>query len=335
MTCAYAGSNICGTDGMIAVDKVANKVRFYDPVSLKEIKSFDAPEPAIHELAISPDRRMAYMPLYGDGIYGNNKKPNNKIVAIDIAAKALVDVFELGAEFMGPHGMVMSSAGDLWVVCDIPSKMIRVRPEKRSIEAVYDTPGRGPHVLTMLPDESRIYTSSKEGDVGVFDMTRRAFVKGIAVRGPGIESGNGSGSEAILPTRDGRRVLVIDNDTCDLRVIDTASNELIDRVPLKMFPFTNPKRSRLSKLAFSPDGRHLMASSFTGGLAWIIDPADLRSQTVISVAKGPQGINYAPDGRYAYVSSHDSGILTKVDLIEKRAVAGIDGGSGIEVFCWY
>src|SRR5262249_32632013 len=79
-TTPYAGSNITGPSGLIAVDKVGNHIRFYDPESLRELKSFAAPEPAAHELAISHDRRTAFVPLYGDGIYGANKNPNNKIL---------------------------------------------------------------------------------------------------------------------------------------------------------------------------------------------------------------------------------------------------------------
>ena len=40
----YAGSNVTGDRGLIAVDKVGNKIRFYDPHSLREMKQFDAPE---------------------------------------------------------------------------------------------------------------------------------------------------------------------------------------------------------------------------------------------------------------------------------------------------
>jgi hypothetical protein len=65
--------------GLIAVDKVANKIRFYDPESLREQKQLDGPEPCVHELALSCDRRLAFVPLYGDGIYGSNKRPNNKV----------------------------------------------------------------------------------------------------------------------------------------------------------------------------------------------------------------------------------------------------------------
>ncbi len=62
---------------MIAVDKVGNKVRFYD-ADIKEMKVLDGPEPCVHELAMAPDRRTAYIPLYGDGIYGNNKNPQQQ-----------------------------------------------------------------------------------------------------------------------------------------------------------------------------------------------------------------------------------------------------------------
>ncbi len=334
MAAIYAGSNITGTDGVIAIDKVGNKIRFLDPETLQEIKALDVPEPAVHEMAITPDRRMAYVPLYGDGIYGRNT-PNNKILAVDIRERKIADIFDLGS-YLAPHGMVYSSAGDLWVVCDIPSKLLRIRPEQRSIEAAYDTPGKGPHVLGMLPDESRIYTSSKEGDVGVYDIARAGFTASVPVRVPGIEKGNGTGSEGILPLPDGSKVLVIDNSPkCDLRVIDTRTNELVDRVPLEGFPYTNSKRSRLAKLALSPDQRHLIATSFTGGLAWLIDATDYRRQTVIPVAKGPQGSAYTPCGRFAYVSSHDSGLLTKIDLEARRAVEGLEIGNGIEVLAWY
>jgi DNA-binding beta-propeller fold protein YncE len=335
MAAIYAGSNITGTDGVIAIDKVGNAIRFLDPVTLKEIKALPAPSPAVHEMAITPDRRMAYVPLYGDGIYAANKNPNNKILAVDLVDKAIVDVMDLG-QYQAPHGMVFTTAGDLWVVCDIPSKLLRIRPERRAIEAAYDTPGKGPHVLAMLPDESRIYTSSKEGDVGVFDIAEKAFVDRVSVRSPGIESGNGTGSEGILPLPDGSKVLVIDNSAkCDLRVIDTRTNALVDRVPLEGFPFTNAKRSRLAKLALSPDQRHLIATSFTGGLAWLIDATDYRHQTVIPLAKGPQGSAYTPCGRFAWVSSHDSGLLTKIDLEARYAVDALAIGNGIEVLAWY
>jgi DNA-binding beta-propeller fold protein YncE len=334
MTTPYAGSNITGTSGLIAVDKVGNQIRFYDPESLREIRSFPAPEPAVHELAIAHDRAHAFVPLYGDGIYGNNKRPNNKILVIDLTAQALVDVIELG-EMWAPHGMAATSDGKLWVVADIPNKLLVVDPARRKIEAAYDCPSKGAHQMALLPDESKVYASCKEGDLAVLDRRSRSWTAGVPMRAPGVASGNGSGSEGVMPTPAGDRLIVIDNDRNDLRVIDTRTDAEVDRVPLLSSPPSNPKRSRLAKLMFSPDGRTLVVTSYASALAWVIDAADLRRQTLVPVAKGPQGMAFPPDGRSVIVSSHDSGLLTRIDLAEPRAVAAYDGGSGIEVLAYY
>jgi DNA-binding beta-propeller fold protein YncE len=334
MTIPYAGSNITGTTGLIAVDKVGNHIRFYDPETLREVKSFAAPEPAAHELAISHDRRLAFVPLYGDGIYGNNRKPNNKVLVIDLAAQALVDVIDLG-EMTAPHGMVATSDGRLWVVADIPNKLFVLDPARRAVEAAYDCPARGAHQMALLPDESKVYVSCKEGDLSVFDRARREWVAAVPMRAPGVMGGNGSGSEGVMPTAAGDRVVVIDNTGNDLRVVDARTDTEIDRVPLISSPPSNPKRSRLAKLMFSLDGRYLVATAYASALTWVIDAADLRRQALVPVAKGPQGMAFPPDGKSVIVASHDSGLLTRIDLAEPRALAAYDGGSGIEVLAYY
>jgi DNA-binding beta-propeller fold protein YncE len=334
MTIPYAGSNITGTDGLIAVDKVGNHIRFYDPETLRETTSFAVPEPAAHELAISHDRRLAFVPLYGDGIYGNNRKPNNKILVIDLKAQALLDIIDLG-EITAPHGLVAASDGKLWVVADIPNRLLLVDPARRAIDAAYDCPSKGAHQMALLPDETKVYVSCKEGDLAVFDRRQRAWTAAVPMRAPGIMSGNGSGSEGVMPTPTGDRLVVIDNDRNDLRVIDTRTDTEVDRIPLVSCPPSNRKRSRLAKLMFSPDGRYLVATSYASGLTWVIDAADLRRQTPVPIAKGPQGMAFPPDGTSVIVASHDSGLLTRVDLAEPRAVAAYDGGAGIEVLAWY
>jgi DNA-binding beta-propeller fold protein YncE len=325
---------VTGINGLIAVDKVGNKIRFYDPQSLQEISQFNGPEPCVHELAVSHDHKLAFVPLYGDGIYGSNRNPNNKVLVIDLVRQELASVIALG-EFLAPHGMVATADGMLWVVCDISNKLLLIDPAKGTIATAYDCPAKGPHLVALTPDETKLYVSSKEGDLCTFDLAQRKFVAALPMRAAGVASGNGSGSEGLMPTPDGRWLLVIDNDRNDLHAIDIASNREIDRVPLTLNALSNVKRSRLCKLMFSPDGSHLVATSYASGLAWVIDPADLRRQTLVPVAKGPQGMTFPPDGKTVLVSSHDSGLLTRIDLETKRPLAAYDGGSGIEVLAYY
>jgi DNA-binding beta-propeller fold protein YncE len=329
------GSNTTGTRGVVAVDKVGNKIRFYDPRSMAEVKVIDGPSPCVHELAISHDHRRAYVPLYGDGIYGGNKNPNNKVVVVDLQSQSIADVITLSDGLVAPHGMVATADGKLWLVCDIPRKLVLLDPVRRGVEAIHDVPVKGPHLICSSADGSRLYVSAKEGDITVFDTVARRFVGSISVRSPGVESGNGSGTEGITPTPDGTHLIAIDNDRGDLRVIDTATLREVDRIPMTLQALTNPKRSRLGKLAFSPDGRHLVVTGYTSGNCWLLDPADYRRQTLVPVAKGPMGMAFPPEGGSVIVSSHDSGLLTRIDLESRREVAAYDGGAGIEVLTWY
>lgn len=318
---------------MIAVDKLGNKIRFYD-ADIREMKAIDGPEPCVHELAMAPDRRTAYVPLYGEGVYGNNQKPNNKVLVVDLSRQEIADLLDLG-RYVAPHGMTATHDGKLWVTCDIPNKLICVDVASRTVEAVCENPSKGGHMLDKLPDESKLYVSAKEGALGVFDLRQRKYIATVPLAADGVTSGNGSGSEGIAVSPDGKHVVVCDNDTTALRVIDTAADKQVARVQLAPFVYTNRKRSRMAKPAFSRDGEHLVAVNYASALAWVIDANDLSSQAMIPVAKGPMGISFPPDGKSALVTSHDSGLLTRIDLASCRAVAAYDGGSGIEVMAWY
>jgi DNA-binding beta-propeller fold protein YncE len=328
------GSNVTGRKGVIAIDKVGNKIRFLDPVSLTEVTTLEPPEKGVHELAISYDHKTAYVPLYGDGIYGANKTPNNKVLIVDLVQHQIAGVIELG-QYIAPHGLLATRDGKLWVTCDIPNKLLYIDPAARKIEAVYDIPGKGAHFITLLPDESRLFASNKEAAAQVFDTVKRSFVAAIPAMKDAQGTGNGSGYEGLTPTPDGRHLLIVDNDKSELHVIDTKTSKEVDRIPLQGAALTSIKRTRLVKLMFSPDGRTLVATSYGAGQAWVIDARDYRKQKLLAVAKGPQGVAFDPDGKTVIVSSHDSGLLTRVDLATGKPMRSYDGGDGIEALAFY
>jgi hypothetical protein len=69
---------LTGSRGLIAVDKVGNRVQvgnrvlFLDPGTYDTELTLEGFAPKVHELLIAPDRRFAYVPIYGDGIHGDN-----------------------------------------------------------------------------------------------------------------------------------------------------------------------------------------------------------------------------------------------------------------------
>src|SRR5262249_51497007 len=68
-----------GTRGLLLIDKLGATIRFLDPLTYKERSAFKvATNP--HDFALSPDGKTAYVPLYGDGVYGRNPNPGHEVV---------------------------------------------------------------------------------------------------------------------------------------------------------------------------------------------------------------------------------------------------------------
>ena len=77
-----------GTEGLVAIDKVGNRVLFLDPTNYALIFTLDGFAPRVHELLISEDHTRAFVPIYGDGIHGNNPHPGHLIAVIDLKKAA-------------------------------------------------------------------------------------------------------------------------------------------------------------------------------------------------------------------------------------------------------
>src|SRR5262245_3490499 len=69
-------NNATGTRGLILIDKVGRHIRFFDAATRTELSSIEAGV-APHDVAISPDHKTAYVPIYGDGVYGRNQNPGH------------------------------------------------------------------------------------------------------------------------------------------------------------------------------------------------------------------------------------------------------------------
>ncbi len=320
--------------GLIAVDKVANRIRFYDPVSVSEIAHLDGPSPTVHELALDPLQPVAYVPLYGDGIYGANRNPNNKVLVVDLLSRSVAAVIDLGGH-RAPHGLVATRDGSLWVVCDLDNTLLRIDLASRQVVDSYVVPGVGAHQLLLQSDELRLYVSNKQSAPQVFDLRQRRFIASLDVTAQAPGTGNGSGTEGMALSRDGRRLFIADNGQGAIHVFDTVSLKPEKTVPLRDLAPTNIKRTRLIKLQVSQDGRWLLATAYASGQVWIIDSQNMARQRQIAVAKGPQGVAFAADGRTVLVASHDSGLLTRLELASGRVVQAYEGGEGIESLAFY
>jgi YVTN family beta-propeller protein len=309
-----------GSAGVIMIDKRGGFVRFFDPVSLDQTASLGLESPP-HELAISPDHQTAYVPLYGDGVYGRNPHPGHTILMIDLAERRVSGTIDV-SPYQAPHGLQVDNAGMLYASCDLSRKLLVIDPKTRRTEAAIDTDGTG-HWAAVLPDGSKAYVANKDDRpfVSVIDLKARRMIGRIPMP---------NGTQGITASPDGARVLAIDIKEPSITVIDTATDEIVEHVGVADNTI-GPFRAR-----YSPDGAVLITVNHVDGLANIFDARALSApQATLRVGRQPFGIAYAPDGRTALVSNHGDGTISVIDLGERRVVRTFSAGTGIETLSYY
>src|SRR6202167_5676411 len=313
-------NNPTGTRGLIVIDKIGRHVRFLDPSTFQEISSLEVGV-APHDVAISPDHKTAYIPVYGDGVYGRNPHPGHTIAIIDLESRQVAGTIDV-SPYQAPHGIQIDDAGTIYVTCDLSRKLLVIDPKTRSIEAALDTEGTG-HWAAVLPDASKAYVVNKNDRlfVTVIDLKKRTIIARIPAP---------NGTEGIAASPDGKYVVAADHSEPKLLVIDPATDTVLHMLPLE----GNTKAS--FKPRFSPDGSKLLVCNMTERLVNVIDVADPHGkQQVITVGKDPMGFAFAPDGKTVLVANHGDGTVSVIDLSQNRVVSTFTGGSGVESLAYY
>jgi len=315
-------NNTTGSHGLVLIDKRGAHVRFVDPITYKELSNLEIGN-APHDLAISPDHKTVYIPVYGDGVYGNNPHPGHTIAVIDLATREVTATIDV-SPYIAPHGIQVDSRGKLYVTCDLSRKLLVIDPKTRAIEAAIDTVGTG-HWVAVLPDASKAYIPNKNDKlfISVIDLKARKMIGEIPAP---------NGIQGIAASPDGKRVVASDMVEPTLLVIDTASDKVVDRVALQ----ETTKGS--FKPRFTPDGSKILVANISDGPGRvnIISISDLHGkQQVLTVGKNPMGFAFAPDGRTALVANDGDGTITVIDLNELKVLSSFKAGTGIETAAYY
>ena len=313
-------NNPTGSHGLIVIDKIGRHVRFLDPSDFHEISNLDVGV-APHDLAISPDHKFAYVPVYGDGVYGRNPHPGHTIAIIDLGKREIAGTIDV-SPYQAPHGIQIDDSGTIYVTCDISRKLLVIDPKARKIEAAIDTEGTG-HWAAVLPDASKAYVANKNDKlfVSVIDLKTRRLVARIPAP---------NGTQGIAASPDGKYIVAVDYAEPKLLVIDPATDMVEVTLPLE----ENTKGA--FKPRFSPDGSRLLVCNMTESLVNIISIMDPHGpQVVLKVGKDPMGFAFAPDGKTALIANHGDGTVSVVDLAQGKVVSSFKAGAGVESLAYY
>lgn len=309
-----------GTRGLLLIDKLGGYVRFFDPVTFKERSSIKvATNP--HDFALSADGKTAYVPIYGDGIYGRNPNPGHEVVIIDIDAAKVVGSIDV-SPYRAPHGIQIDDRGTIYVTSDLDRKLLVIDPKARAVKQVIDTQGTT-HWIGILPDGSKIYATNKNDPpfVSVIDVKRGAVTGKISVAG---------GTQGVAVSPDGTRVIVMASAEPTALVIDPSTDTIVDRISL-----TDQKTGGY-KAYFTPDGKRLLTMNAGSSLINILDASNLHGmQHTVKVGKDPMGFAFSADGKTALSANHGDGSVTVIDLEKMQAVTTFQAGTGIETLTYY
>jgi YVTN family beta-propeller protein len=319
-TLAATGSSLnhaTGTDGLLLIDKVGGFVRFLDPVTYAERSNLALPKNP-HDFALSADRRFAYVPIYGPGVYGRNAEPGHEIHVIDLAARKVAKVIDL-SPYKSPHGIQIDERGLLYVTAELDRTIVVVDPQAGKVVDTIAHEGSG-HWIAVLPDGSKAYVASKNDKlfVSVLDLRTRKLVGNVPMP---------RGTQGVTASPDGKRVIALDYAEPEMTVIDTATDEVIERIRLDA-------TAGAYKAYFSPDGHWLL--TMAGSTINVFDASDLHEpQRSVTVGAFPMGIAFAADGKTALVANHGDGTISVLDLATAAVTKTFKAGAGIETLTFY
>lgn len=263
-----------------------------------------------HEVAVSRDGRLAYLPIYGNSAVGRPGTDGRSIELYDARTLARVGVIDLG-EGARPHDVKVAPDGLLWVTAETSGAVLIVDPKKRAVVGRVPIDAAEPHMLALSPDGRRAYTANVSGgSVSVIDTRARRRIATIPVSGR---------VQRVAVSTEGRRVFTLAFDTSELVVIDAAKNAVERRVKL-------PQRGYA--VAPTPDGKRLLVASPPGRAIFVVDLGAMAIEQTVPLGGAPNALRVDRRGERAFAALGDGrlAVLRLPDLALEREVAGVTPG---------
>ncbi len=298
--------------GMIAVDKMGGKILFLNPKTYETETVLDGFPRTVHELLIVPETRLAYVPIFGDGVHGRNPNPHHLLCIIDLARRKHIGDIDL-RPLIAPHTLRLGPDGHIYITCENSAKVAVIdRATHKVIDAI-DSGSTNGHRLIISPDGKRLYTENEEdATVSVIDLPKRKLLGKIATPRP---------LAGIAISADGATVVAVDDVEPTLFLIDTKSERVTATVRLEGVP----EAAQIAR--YSPDNRLIGVTSLKSDTVSLIDPT-FRAQAAIKVGRQPMDMAFRGDE--LFVGCQGDGSVHVIDVPKRRAKGSFQAGTGCE-----
>jgi YVTN family beta-propeller protein len=312
--CAAAPAQV-----LLVVNQRDSNVSFVDPASGRQLATLPEHTPGVHahEVAVSPDGRTAFLPIYGSTGVGKPGIDGRTLLIVDIPSRKIVGAIDFGHP-VRPHLPVLDPARHLlYVTTELDHSVTIIDPRTRKILGAVPTGQPQSHMLALSHDGRFGYTANVgPGSVSVLDLLARKTIAVIPVA-PEVQR------IAISP--DDKMVFTADQTRPQLAVIDTASRRIANWIPLPALAYGT---------APTPDGRWLLVTLPSANQVAVVDLATLRVVRRINVPADPQEILIRPDAKVAYVSCAAGNQVAAIDLTRWTVPLRIPVGAFPDGLAW-
>jgi YVTN family beta-propeller protein len=301
---SFLAVSLCAGETILVAHKWADSVGIYDAGSGQSIAVIPVGKKP-HELALSPDLRLAYVTNYGLDLYTETAPGGNTLSIVDLKLRQTIGEIDLG-KFRRPHGIERGASGKLYVTCDLPPSLVVVDPLTRRILRSIDVGQALPHMVALTEREDKAYTvNSGAGTVTAIDLRAGKAVKHIRI--DGVPMGL-----ALSP--DGRRVYAANRTGDAVAVIDTRRDQLITKIQIPGQPV---------RLLLTPDKKHLLVSLIEAGDLAVLSLETNKVVRRFHAGARVEGMGVDAAGRFGYISAQADDKVVKFSLADWKPVLEI------------
>ena len=308
---APAGAVVEGVEKgtLLVVNRTGGSISLFDLGTNVEIARVPIGPVIPHEVAVSPDGRLALT-----GEYGPDDKPGRHLVVIDVAEARQAGRIDLGPQSR-PHSIVFMKDGRRAVATlELSDRVALVDVLERKVIRTYPTGGREGHMVRLSPDGTTAYVTSR-GAAGTLSV--------ISLEGntPPVVIPTGEGAEGLAVSPDGSEVWVVNRLAGTISVVDTRSLRVVATLDV-------PPDARRAEI--SAEGRVLVSHGGPPDApAQVLSVFELRRRVLIDQhvmhagRKGAGGFGIHIVGERAFASDRAGRALLAMDLANVATASAI------------